>query len=63
MRPSRPRSLHPLTAAGSALEHLVLRHFGLQLSRPDAKQSPRRLPGPSGPPAERHPLSHDDHTI
>jgi hypothetical protein len=63
MRPSRARSHHPLTAAGSALEHLVLRHFGLQLIQPDSKQSPRRSRRRSDPPTEHHPPSHDDATI
>ena len=56
MRPSRIRSHHPLTTAGSALEHLVLRHFGLQLIRPDGKQPPRRSPRRPDPPGD-HPLS------
>lgn len=62
MRPSRTRSHHPLAVAGSALEHLVLRHFGLQL-KPAAKHSPRRSRRRSGAPGEHAPPSHDDLTL
>jgi hypothetical protein len=40
MRASRVRRHHPLAAAGSALEHLVLRHFGFQVIRNEPKEPP-----------------------
>ena len=40
MRPSRNRRHHPLAAAGTALEHIVLRHFGFRVIRGAAKESP-----------------------
>jgi len=40
MRPPPIRRHHPFAAAGSALEHLVLRHFGFQVIRPEARESP-----------------------
>lgn len=45
MRPSRAHRHHPLAAAGAALEHLVLRHFGFHLIRTDTKEPPRPVPG------------------
>lgn len=51
MRSSRDRRCHPLAAANAALEHLVLRHFGLQLSRTETKESPPRMPERAGGPA------------
>jgi hypothetical protein len=47
MRPSRVHRHHPLAAAGSALEHLVLGHFGFRVIRGEtAKQPPDRVPEP-----------------
>jgi hypothetical protein len=63
MRPSRAHSHHPLAAAGSALEHLVLRHFGLQLIPTQTKESPRRSRRRPGAPTRRQSVSHDDWTI
>ncbi len=63
MRPSRARAHHPLTAAGSALEHLLLRHFGFELIRTDVKQSPRRPRRRSDGRVEQHAHSHDGPTI
>jgi len=41
--PLGPRRRHPLTAAGTALEHLLFKHFGLELSHPDAQEkAPKR---------------------
>lgn len=46
----RTRRHHPLLAAGTAVEHLVLRHFGLQLPRNETKDSPRHTSGRAGHP-------------
>ena len=40
MRPARVRRHHPLVAVGSALEHIVLRHFGFRVIRTEAKEPP-----------------------
>jgi hypothetical protein len=40
MGPSRLRRHHPLAAAGSALEHLVLGHFGFRVIRDHAEAEP-----------------------
>ncbi|MGZ4293603.1 MAG: hypothetical protein ACXVRM_05130 [Solirubrobacteraceae bacterium] len=48
MRSSRARRHHPLAAAGAALEHLVLRHFGFHVIRADAEESPARDPTRAG---------------
>jgi hypothetical protein len=48
MRPSRAHRHHPLAAAGSALEHLVLGHFGFRVIRGEAAKEP---PEPSEKPA------------
>lgn len=48
MRPSPSRRHHPLAAAGTALEHLVLRHFGFQVIHGEAKQSPPQAPADAG---------------
>lgn len=47
----RARRRHPLAAAGAAVEHLVLRHFGLRLNRHEAKDPPPRMPDRAGRPA------------
>jgi hypothetical protein len=53
MSSSRARRHHPLAAASAALEHIVLRHFGLQLSRAEVKESPARTPERVGGPGTR----------
>jgi hypothetical protein len=50
MRSFHVRRHHPLATANAALEHLVLRHFGLQLSRTAAAESPPRRPERAGGP-------------
>jgi hypothetical protein len=40
MRPSPIRRHHPLAAAGTALGHFVLRHFGFQVIRGETNESP-----------------------
>lgn len=50
MRSFRTRRRHPLVAASTAVDHLVLRHFGLQLTRHEAKDSPPRTPERAGRP-------------
>jgi hypothetical protein len=50
MRSFRTRRHHPLVAASTAVDHVVLRHFGLQLTRHEAKDSPPRRPGRAGRP-------------
>jgi hypothetical protein len=40
MRPSPVPRHHPLAAAGTALEHLILRHFGFQVMRSETNESP-----------------------
>jgi hypothetical protein len=47
----RARRHHPLAAASTAVEHLVLRHFGLRLNRREAKDSPPRSRDRAGRPA------------
>ena len=42
MRSFRTRRHHPLAAAGTAVEHVVLRHFGLHLIRHETKDSAPR---------------------
>jgi hypothetical protein len=42
MRTSRARRRHPLAAANAVLEHLILRHFGLNLRRTETKGSSPR---------------------
>ena len=49
MRPSRIRRHHPLAAAGNALEHVVLRHFGFQVIRHEPTRSGPLIEDP--PPA------------
>jgi hypothetical protein len=44
MRPSRVYRHHPLAAAGSALEHVVLRHFGFHVIRSETKERPDHAP-------------------
>ena len=52
MRSSRPHRRNPLAVANAALDQLVLRHFGLQLSRTETKEPPPRTPRRGeGPPA------------
>jgi hypothetical protein len=51
MRPSAIRRHHPLAAAGSALEHLVLRHFGFQVARAEPKP-PRAIKNGGGAPQD-----------
>jgi hypothetical protein len=49
MSPSRVRRHHPLAAAGSALEHLVLGHFGFRVIRGEtAKEPPAHVARPPG---------------
>jgi hypothetical protein len=50
MRSSFARRRHPLAAANAALEHLVLRHFGLQLNRSEVRHPPPRPPDRAGGP-------------
>jgi hypothetical protein len=50
MRSFRTRRRRPLAAASTAVEHVVLRHFGLQLTRHEAKASRHRAPGRAGRP-------------
>ena len=40
MRRSRVRRHHPIAAAGSALEHLVLGHFGFRVVRGETTKDP-----------------------
>ena len=40
MSPSRVHRHHPLAAAGSALEHLVLGHFGFRVIRSETAKEP-----------------------
>jgi hypothetical protein len=47
MRPFRTRRHHPLATTGNAIEHLVLRHFGLEL-RTEPKPSSARLKDRAG---------------
>jgi hypothetical protein len=50
MRSFRTRRRHPLAAASTTMEHLVLRHFGLQLTRHETKDPPPHTGGtPSAP--------------
>jgi hypothetical protein len=53
MRSFRTHRSHPLTAASTAVEHFVLRHFGLRLARHETKDPPSRLPERGGRPAIR----------
>ncbi len=39
MRSLHTRRHHPLVAASNAVEHVVLRHFGLHLTRHETKDS------------------------
>ena len=48
MRSSLARRRHPLAAATAALEQLVLRHFGLHLSRAEAKEYAASHAGTTG---------------
>jgi hypothetical protein len=55
MRSACTRRRHPLVAAGSAVEHVVLRHFGLHVTRDATKDSPPRiLIHPGRPPSRSH---------
>jgi hypothetical protein len=40
MTPFHPRRRHPLTTASTALEHLVLRHFGFHLAQEQTEEKP-----------------------
>ena len=42
MRSLHTRRYHPLAAASTAVEHVVLRHFGLHLTRQETKDSALR---------------------
>jgi hypothetical protein len=42
MSSPRTRRHHPIARAGSAAEHLILRHFGFRVIRPGSKQTPSR---------------------
>jgi hypothetical protein len=49
MRSSPVRRHHPIAAAGSALEHLVLGHFGFRVIRGEtAKEPPDHVAKPAG---------------
>lgn len=49
MRSLHSRRRQPLLAASTAMQHVVLRHFGLRLTRHETKGAPR-TPGHAGPP-------------
>jgi len=53
MHSFRTRRHHPLAAAGTAVEHIVLRHFGLQLHRDKIEASSPRATGRPGQPRSR----------
>jgi hypothetical protein len=48
MRSVHTRRHHPLLAAGTAVEHLVLRHFGLRLTRHETEDPAPRGSEPAG---------------
>ena len=50
MRSFRTRGRHPLVAASTTVELLVLRHFGLELTRHETKDSSPRIPERAGRP-------------
>jgi hypothetical protein len=49
----RPRRHHPIARAGTAAEHLILRHFGFRLIRPEGKETRPR--GAERAPEHREP--------
>jgi hypothetical protein len=49
----RPHRHHPLTRAGTAAEHFILRHFGFRLMRPESNAGAQRSATPA--PERREP--------